>query len=231
MASSHGSRTLWIVAVTLVALYGVLAVVVRIAPDNGIDRSVADWVSRWDVPVLDTTMEWVSWFTDLRPRLVVGFLAVIGLALSGHYRLAALTGAVAAVIAIPVNGLDLFGGIVADRIRPNGARFLAYPSGHTLGTIAQYGFAIYLVFRLDLRRRVLVPIVALLTLPIVLVGPARVLVGVHWSTDVLGAYLLGAATMIGVLLLFGIGDRWLSSRGLLKDSPSRARPQSAAALN
>ena len=93
-------------------------------------------------------MEWVSWFTDLRPRLVLGFIAVIGLALSGHYRLAALTGAVAAVIGIPVNGLDLFGGIVADRIRPNGAPFLAYPSGHTLGTIVQYGFAIFLAFRL-----------------------------------------------------------------------------------
>jgi undecaprenyl-diphosphatase len=217
--------------VTLVALYAVLAVVVRIAPDNGIDRSVADWVSGWDVPVLDATMEWVSWFTDLRPRLVLGFVAVIGLALSGHYRLAALTGVVAAVIAIPVNGLDLFGGIVADRIRPNGAPFLAYPSGHTLGTIVQYGFAIYLVFRLELRRRVLVPLVALLALPIVLVGPARVLVGVHWSTDVLGAYLLGAATMIAVLFLFAVGERWLAGRGLLEDSSSRARPQSAAAVN
>jgi len=227
MPRSPGSRSLWIFAVALVALYVMLAVVVRIAPDNGIDRSVAEWISGWDVPVLDATMEWVSWFTDLRPRLVLGFIAAIGLALSGHHRLAALTGAVAAVIAVPVNGLDLYGGIVADRIRPNGAPFLAYPSGHTLGTIVQYGFAILLAFRLGLGRRVLVPLVALLALPMILVGPARLLVGVHWSTDVLGAYLLGAATIIVVHLLFGIGERWLDGRGLLEDASSQARPQSA----
>ena len=214
MAGSRRSWHWWVVAAVAVGLYGALAVVVRVAPENGIDRSVFDWVSRWDVPVLDATMEWVSWFTDLSPRLVVGFAAVIAIALSGRYRLAAVTAAVAAVTAIPVNGLDLWGGIVADRIRPNGAPFLAYPSGHTLGTIVQYGFAIYLAFRLGLHRRFAVPIVALLALPIVLVGPARIVVGVHWPSDVLGAYLLGAATVITLILLFEVGERWFADRGI-----------------
>jgi undecaprenyl-diphosphatase len=218
MAGSRGSRHWWIVAAVAVVLYGVLALVLRIAPENGVDRSVAEWVSGLDVPLLDTTMVWISWFTDLRPRLVLGFIAIIGLAISGHYRLAAVTAAVAAITAIPVNGLDLAGGIVADRIRPNGAPFLAYPSGHTLGTIIQYGFAIYLAFRLGFHRRFLTPIVVILALPIVLVGPARVLVGVHWSTDILGAYLLGAATMVALVLLFEIGEQWFAGRGLLEDS-------------
>jgi undecaprenyl-diphosphatase len=218
MESSGQSRAWWITAGTAVGLYGVLAVLIRIAPENAIDQFVFDGVSGWDVPFLDATMGWVSWFTDLWPRLVVGFIAVVGIALSGRYRLAALTGAVAAVTAIPVNGLDLVGGIVADRIRPNGAPFLAYPSGHTLGTIIQFGFGIYLAFRLGLDRHFLVPLVVLLALPIALVGPARILVGVHWSTDVLGAYLLGAATVIVLVLLFEIGDRWLTGRGLLEDS-------------
>ncbi len=61
----------------------------------------------------------------------------------------------------------------------------------------------------------------LLALPIVLVGPARILVGVHWSTDVLGAYLLGAGTVIVFVILFEVGERWLTDRGLLEDLPHR----------
>jgi membrane-associated phospholipid phosphatase len=64
----------------------------------------------------------------------------------------------------------------------------------------------------------LIPIVAILALPIVFVGPARVLVGVHWSTDILGAYLLGAATIVALVLLFEIGEHWFADRGLLEDS-------------
>lgn len=77
------------------------------------------------------------------------------------------------------------------RIRPNGAPFMAYPSGHTPGTIVQNGFAIHLAHRLGLNRRLFVSLVVLLALPMILVGPARIVVGVHWSTDVLGTYPSG----------------------------------------
>ena len=102
------------------------------------------------------------------------------------------------------------------RLITTSTAFLAYPSGHTLGTIIQFGFAIFLAFRLGLNRRVLIITVALLVLPIVFVGPARVLVRVHWSPDILGAYLLGAASLIVLVLLFKIGEQWLAGRGLLE---------------
>ena len=82
----------------------------------------------------------------------------------------------------------------------------------------QYGFGIYLVLRLGLHRRFTLPLVALLALPIVLVGPARVFVGVHWPTDVLGAYLLGAASVIALVLLLETGDKWFAQRSLFGDS-------------
>lgn len=218
MGITRESRSWWIIAAVAVGIYGVLALFVRVAPDNSFDRTVVDWVSGWDVAILDTTMERVSWFTDLRPRLVLGLVGVVGITLSGRHRLAAGIVAVSAVAAIVVNGVDLVGGIVADRIRPNGAPFLAYPSGHTLGTVIQYGFAIYLTLRLGLHRRFLTTIVVLLALPIVLVGPARVVVGAHWSTDILGAYLLGAGAVIALVLLLEIAERWLNDRKLLNDS-------------
>jgi membrane-associated phospholipid phosphatase len=110
----------------------------------------------------------------------------------------------------PHNGIDRF---VFEWVAAWNVTLLAYPSGHTLGTIIQYALGIYLVFRLTLHRRLVVPLVALLALPIALVGPSRVLVRAHWSTDVLGAYLLGGASVIAVVLFLRTGEQRLADRG------------------
>ena len=142
MEVSTRTRRWWIAAAGVVVLYGVLAVVIRAAPDSVVDRTVLGWATGWDVGFLGAAAEWISWFTDLRPRLVLGVAGVVGIALAGGYRLAAAPAVAAAIAAIPIDVLDLVGGFVAGRFRPSGAPFLAYPSGHTLGTIVQYGFGI-----------------------------------------------------------------------------------------
>jgi undecaprenyl-diphosphatase len=213
---STDSRVWWLAAAGFVGLYGSLAVLVRIAPAN-----VLDWVSRGQVSFLDGTMEWISWFTDLRPRLVLGVVGVAGIALAGRHRLAAATALAVAITIIPINVLDLVGGIVAGRVRPSGAPFAAFPSGHTLGTLAQFGLAIYLAVRMTVRRRLLLPVVAVLAHPVLIVGPARVFTKAHWPTDVLGAYLLGVASVIALVLVLEAGERWLAKRELLGDPPRR----------
>jgi undecaprenyl-diphosphatase len=208
----------WVAAAVLVVLYGVLAVIVRIAPNNAIDRTVFEWVGAGNIQPLDDVMDWVSWFTDLNPRLVLGAIGIAAIALTGRYRLAVATAIAAAILAIPIDALDWGAGVAAGRFRPSGAPFFAYPSGHTLGTVVQYGFAIYIVFRIGLRRRLMLPLVALLALPILAVGPARVFTGLHWTTDILGAYLLGAASVIALVLVLEIGHRWLTTREKFRDS-------------
>jgi membrane-associated phospholipid phosphatase len=74
------------------------------------------------------------------------------------------------------------------------------------------------VFRLGLHRWLLLPLVALLGLPIVLVGPVRILREVHWSADVVGAYLLAVASVIVLVLVLEIGERWFAGRGLFRAS-------------
>jgi undecaprenyl-diphosphatase len=88
------------------------------------------------------------------------------------------------------------------RLRPVVAHPIAYgtgdsfPSGHALGSIVCYG-ALYLVFLPATRgtwRRVFT--VAIVTL-IVAIGASRLLLGVHYLSDVLGAWALGI-TWLGV---------------------------------
>ena len=88
------------------------------------------------------------------------------------------------------------------RLRPVVAHPIAYgtgdsfPSGHALGSIVCYG-ALYLVFlpatRGTWRRLFTVAIAAL----IVAIGASRLLLGVHYLSDVLGAWALGI-TWLGV---------------------------------
>lgn len=71
----------------------------------------------------------------------------------------------------------------------------SFPSGHVMFYTVFFGFLAFLVWaRLRpslLRALLLVPLVAL----VALVGPSRIILGAHWLSDVVAAYLLGALVL------------------------------------
>ncbi|GAA0798765.1 phosphatase PAP2 family protein [Spirilliplanes yamanashiensis] len=68
----------------------------------------------------------------------------------------------------------------------------SFPSGHALGSMVAYG-ALLLVFLPAVRKRWRPLAIGLVALVIVAVGVTRVMLGVHFVSDVLGGWLLGAA--------------------------------------
>jgi undecaprenyl-diphosphatase len=113
---------------------------------------------------------------------------------------------------------------------PDGGSFL---SGHVLGQVLAYGLLFAFASRLFSSRLVVMAVRAFCALVIVLGGPARLYVGAHWPSDVIGAALLAALYLMPVL--------WLDARrvrgGELRapgDVPNRARsstsPSSATEL-
>jgi len=75
----------------------------------------------------------------------------------------------------------------------------SYPSGHVLGATLLFGFAMYCAERtiaaVPLRRAVQGGLLAL----IVLMGHARVELGHHWPSDVLGGWLVGALLVAALI--------------------------------
>jgi membrane-associated phospholipid phosphatase len=82
-----------------------------------------------------------------------------------------------------------------------------FPSGHVYGDVLFYG-AMAVFAPLWVPQRLVLPVRALAFGIVLLAGPARVVVGAHWPSDVLGGYLWGGFALC-IALAFG---RWITSR-------------------
>jgi undecaprenyl-diphosphatase len=87
----------------------------------------------------------------------------------------------------------------------------SYPSGHAAGSAALYGILVLLFAPVLVRRlRLLVTIAA--TVFVLAVAASRVVLGVHYLSDVVGGIAIGLAVAAGTLLLTG----WARTAPLVK---------------
>src|SRR5690606_40932915 len=84
----------------------------------------------------------------------------------------------------------------------------AFPSGHSYTAAALYGFLIYLIWGWTEHPWLRVSLTAALGTIAVLVGVSRVMLRVHWFSDVLGGCALG----LGWLVCSVISTRLLLDR-------------------
>ncbi len=179
-------------------LFAVLLLLVRLrwAPMESADHGAAAHLNSLVAAhsVVVSLVKAVTWLGSSGVLWTVTGAAAVVLALRRRWRLAAyllVTGA-GALVLDPVLK-DLVG-----RLRPVVAHPVAYgggnsfPSGHALGSIVCYG-ALFLVFLPAVRgvwRRVFTAVIVTL---IVAIGLSRLLLGVHYVSDVLGGWALGIA--------------------------------------
>lgn len=102
---------------------------------------------------------------------------------------------------------------------PHGAEVYtaSFPSGHSMMAAVVYLTLGALLARTQVDRAVKIYILAVAVTVTVLVGVSRVYLGVHWPTDVLAGWALGAAWALTCWLVM----TWLQTRGQVEGESTR----------
>jgi undecaprenyl-diphosphatase len=204
LAPAGTRRSLAPLAVVTAAafVFALLLLLVRLqwAPLESVDHAAAGRLNSLVAgdPLVVSIVKAVTWLGSGGVLWTLTGAAAVLLALRRRWRLTAylLVAGAGELVLDPVLKA------LVGRLRPVVAHPVAYgngdsfPSGHALGSIVCYG-ALFLVFLPAARgpwRRVLTAVIVTL---IAAVGISRLLLGVHYISDVLGAWALGV-TWLGI---------------------------------
>jgi undecaprenyl-diphosphatase len=171
---------------------------------TGWELGIVRFIQGADVPGLHQTDLALTQAGHTPLALPLTLLTIIWFVTAGHLRLGLLLGV--------ATGGRILGGfikILIDRQRPDASQVdlaqifggPSFPSGHVLGTTLLLGTIWYAAFHLIPQRPARLAIQSLCVAGMLMMGVARMELGAHWPTDVLGGYLIGGLILMPLIAL------------------------------
>ena len=96
---------------------------------------------------------------------------------------------------------------VLQRPRPDDYRLIdesgySFPSGHSMISMAFYGYLIYLIYKSKFNKYVKIILITIFVFLILFIGISRIYLGVHYTSDVIAGILLSISYLIVFIKLF-----------------------------
>jgi membrane-associated phospholipid phosphatase len=201
----------WAACAVGLALVAALTVAVarNDAPYFGWDVTVSRAVQSAPWPGVEGLMRAVSLAGDnlFLSSALVGLACLALLALRARREAAFLLGLVLVGQGLKIGLKNLIGrprpsADVVNVLLEDVKEVYSFPSGHTVHYVVFFGFLWYLTFALVKSPWLRWPLLVLFGGMVVLVGVARIYLGAHWVSDVVGGYLLGGAVLAAGVALY-----------------------------
>lgn len=100
-----------------------------------------------------------------------------------------------------VTGLNIVLKQIVQRPRPTEYRIVnetgySFPSGHSMVSMAFYGFLIYLIYKYVKNQYLKIGLITFLSILIISIGISRIYLGVHYTSDVMAGFCISVSYLV-----------------------------------
>ena len=181
----------WIICILSVIIFLILACLVCIKKELTIDNIVIDFILKIRNENLTNIIKLI---THLGSATMVILIPILSLLILKNKKISLFM----SLNLILITACQHIIKPIIGRTRPSYGLIketsFSFPSGHSLTSMAFYGFIIYLIYKSNLKYKKL--LITLLSILIILIGFSRLYLGVHYVTDVLGGFIFSLFYLI-----------------------------------
>lgn len=194
----------WIIFTILLILFLIIGFLVLKGNDIYVDEFI---YSKIDLIVNDRNTSIFKFITYLGSAYVVISLIILGFILIKNKKYSLFM----SINLISITLLQFILKNIYSRGRPIDISLIeesgySFPSGHSLTAMAFYGLLIYYIYKSNINKNKKIVLEILLSIIILLIGLSRIYLGVHYFTDVVGAFSFSICYLIIYTKIIG---RWL----------------------
>ena len=200
--NGHVRKQRLILLVSLLLLAGFLIVALFRSSFASVDASVNSWAATVQTESFTVIAEGIAVLFDTESVLIIS-LAVAVVLVVRHYRRGSilLVGAMGGDVLLVEVAKSLFQvARPANMLVPDGG--YSFPSGHATASMVFFGVLTFLAWQRWGSTKVKAATVGFDVAVTLLIGFDRIYLNVHWFSDVVGGYLLGAFWLTFVIMIF-----------------------------
>lgn len=195
----------YIIVLLCLVLFSIITYYVTLGKSIGIDDAIYNYID--NNIINDNLTNILKVVTNITSPIVVIITSIILIIFIKNNK-------IKISLAINLFGITLINNllkVIIARPRPNINRLVSetgysFPSGHSVTSMVFYGYLIYLVYKYINNKKIKIILMIFLGLLIPIIGFSRVYLGVHYTSDVIGGFLLGVVYLI---LFIDISNKYI----------------------
>lgn len=174
------------------------------------DHLIMTYVQSFETDILTNIMIFFSYIGDTVPVIIISLASAFFLYRVLHHRRELF---LLVITMIGSTLLNITFKVIFQRTRPEINQIVfeegySFPSGHSMAAFSLYGILTFLLWR-HIKTRIGRGILLMVnSLMIVLIGLSRIYLGVHYPSDVIGAYAVSGFWLFSVIWCY----QWLQER-------------------